>query len=395
MMIPPRYAAFATVFPSKGEERDALLDGPDYGFDIHSERLIQMLDSKAMRDSVISKFNLAAHYDVEMNDIQGPDKLMKKYFKYIRFNKTLYSSVVISVTDTDPVLAAEIANYISHVVNHINANMIRESTMEGLRNIEAAIADRSMRIHALEDTLAKVKAGNMQLAAGTLTGQLDQRKSTMQTVQKRIDEIRRQFNIYNYENQINNLNTELSAARSQFLESSGKVESLQLEPTRPYSDSLMRIFKAEKEGASRRIQYYEAEIGKLVSVNAEYQMLTEKFEGEVALLRQSESAYNQLTGSFEPELENSQLLMKRQDLTWELTQLNELKRKYEVGRIALYDPTPAAYIVSPAVPTYEKISPQVALNTILAFAFGLFFTLVVLILSERIRESIRQTRSKA
>jgi uncharacterized protein involved in exopolysaccharide biosynthesis len=354
-----------------------------------------MLDAEALRDSVIQRFNLVDHYGIDASEPDWRDQLLKQYFKNIKCNKTLYSSVVISVRDTDPVMAADMANYIAETVNKVHFNMLRATTEEGIRKLSEAIHAKEQQVNRIEDTLRSLKSLNLAAATGTLQNQVKERNNSRSEVLRRLEQLQRNHNITEVNEQLSLYNTELAHARSQYLESSGKVESLEKEKATSSTDSLLRIFRAEREGAQRRTNYYEAEIQKLMDVHTEFTTLHQRLEAENQLLTASEAAFNQLTGEFEPNLLTTQLLVTQDDLEWELAQLNELRRKHEIAQVSLFDPTPAAYLVSPARPTRIKTSPTTLLNTVLAFAFGLFATVVFLFLAERTREGLKKMRPQA
>ena len=72
-----------------------------------------------IRDSVIAKFDLMNHYDIDTASDYPRTKLFKEYENKIEFNRTQFMSVEINVLDIDPRIAADIANYIYKLVDKV------------------------------------------------------------------------------------------------------------------------------------------------------------------------------------------------------------------------------------------------------------------------------------
>jgi uncharacterized protein involved in exopolysaccharide biosynthesis len=97
----------------------------EYGDEQQAEQLLQILSSGEIRDSVIQKFDLMNHYDIDPNSDYPRTKLFKEYENKIEFQRTQFMSVEINVLDTDPQIAADIANYISKLVDKVKRRVAR------------------------------------------------------------------------------------------------------------------------------------------------------------------------------------------------------------------------------------------------------------------------------
>jgi hypothetical protein len=74
----------------------------EYGDEQQAEQLLQILNSGEIRDSVIQKFDLMAHYEIDEDTKYRRTKLFKEYASKIEFARTQFMSVEINVMDTDP-----------------------------------------------------------------------------------------------------------------------------------------------------------------------------------------------------------------------------------------------------------------------------------------------------
>ena len=110
--IPKEYRSTAIIFPPAGLSLDYNVDNPNFGYDIEADRLLQILQSSQIRDSIISKFNLVEYYKLDKSEKEWLFKLNKKYRRDVTFNRTQYMSILVSAQTTDPEMSSNIVNYI-------------------------------------------------------------------------------------------------------------------------------------------------------------------------------------------------------------------------------------------------------------------------------------------
>lgn len=103
IFMKPRFKSVAFIYPSN------ILP---YSDESQTEQMLQWLNSIEVRDSVIKKFDLAKHYGISPSEKYFLSTLGFMYDKNVKISKTQYESVEVSVTDTDPVMARDIANAI-------------------------------------------------------------------------------------------------------------------------------------------------------------------------------------------------------------------------------------------------------------------------------------------
>lgn len=102
--------SYALFYSLKERAQDALA----YGDEEYVEQYLQLAKSSKLREKIAADFGLMAHYGIEDSDPKKYSKLEKKMDKYIRVNRTSYNSVEVIVDDTDPELAAQIANAVMY-----------------------------------------------------------------------------------------------------------------------------------------------------------------------------------------------------------------------------------------------------------------------------------------
>lgn len=135
LLITPLYLSTAIVFPaasstvSFSEQRNAKTASMDFGEEEQAEQLVQILQSSKIRDRIVSKFNLMAHYDIDPTDQNKYYKLVKQYDGHFTFTRTRFGSIKIDVLDKDPKLAATMANSIVELIDSVKNEMVSQRTI--------------------------------------------------------------------------------------------------------------------------------------------------------------------------------------------------------------------------------------------------------------------------
>lgn len=105
VFITPLYKSYAVVYPANVES---------YSEESETEQMLQIFNSQDIKDSVINKFNLAKHYDINPEYKYFRTALLNEYKEKVSISKTPYESVRIEVLDHDPDTAALMVNAIIH-----------------------------------------------------------------------------------------------------------------------------------------------------------------------------------------------------------------------------------------------------------------------------------------
>ena len=159
--ITPLYKSTTIIYPTSSNSISKVLISTTYqsekdimniGEDEQTEQMLQVLNSNRVRDKVISRFNLMEHYDI--NDSRYPiTKLNKLYDARIKFRRTEYNAVKITVLDSDAELSARIANEIAEIFDSTMNQMQKEVATEAYRIVEQEYNTLVAEMNALEDSL--------------------------------------------------------------------------------------------------------------------------------------------------------------------------------------------------------------------------------------------------
>lgn len=131
VFMTPRFRSTAIVYPANLNS---------YSAETRTDQLLQLLESNAIRDSVLRKFDLMRHWKMDTLRPTGRTMLYLEYRDRVDISKTRYESVQIEVVDEDPATAKGMVDEMLHQVNLLARRLQREKSAEVL-----AIADRNIR----------------------------------------------------------------------------------------------------------------------------------------------------------------------------------------------------------------------------------------------------------
>jgi capsular polysaccharide biosynthesis protein len=146
--IKPRYKSSATVYPAN------LIP---FSEESATEQILQMLQSTYIRDAVIQKFDLAAHYEIDMNAKDAHTQLNGQWKSFVSISKNQYESVDIEVTDTDPKMASDIADAIMSELNNKISTLHKEKTREVKNIIEKQLVIKTKQLDSLGKGLQELR----------------------------------------------------------------------------------------------------------------------------------------------------------------------------------------------------------------------------------------------
>jgi len=198
LMMTPYYMSRAVVFPTKSNSVDFNSNSRnsvvEFGDEADAERLLQVLISPEIRDSLTNKYNLYEHYEIDSNDAHAKFEFQKAYEGNVKFDRTRYNSINIDVYDTDPQQAADMANDIVRLVDTVMNRMIRERAVGPMYAVQSEVAlikeemgDYSDKLRSLSDSgvVSKDERGNMY--ADYLEALKSGRNDLAQEIKRKID----------------------------------------------------------------------------------------------------------------------------------------------------------------------------------------------------------------
>jgi uncharacterized protein involved in exopolysaccharide biosynthesis len=152
-----KYLSTGIIYPANNYNRDQLLSNPQFGTEVETEQLMQLLESQSIRDSVINKFDLIGYYKIDKSDKDWKNQLNLKFIKDITFFRSKYLSVVISAKTTDPKMSANIVNYIISVVNNYKTQIFADNRKKELAYQKSRVSSQEKVLDSIENQIYALK----------------------------------------------------------------------------------------------------------------------------------------------------------------------------------------------------------------------------------------------
>lgn len=135
IFITPLYKSYAVVYPSNISP---------YSDENETEQMVQMFQSRDIRDSVISKFNLPKHWGIDSTYEYFMSTMVWYWEQRVTVSKTPYEAVEIEVLDPDPKIACDMTTAIVDFYNIKVRGLHKEKFGEVVVNYNY-IMDRKQR----------------------------------------------------------------------------------------------------------------------------------------------------------------------------------------------------------------------------------------------------------
>ena len=160
--IKPLYKSTVILYPTSSNSISKAListtfqsnkDILEFGESEQTEQMLQVLNSNRIQDKVIEKYHLMEHYGIKTTDRYPYTKLNKLYENRIKFRRTEYNAVKITVMDTDAEMAAQMANDIAELFDSTMNAMQKEVAVKAFQLVQTEYTSLCDEMAALEDSL--------------------------------------------------------------------------------------------------------------------------------------------------------------------------------------------------------------------------------------------------
>jgi len=128
-----------------------------YGNDTDVDRLLTIANSSDIKSNLIQEFGLYEHYEIDPKSKDAQHKINLKFSKLYNITKTKLDAIELSVEDTEPELAARIANSARDKINDWAQKTVKNSQLKLLETFENKIKKNEKLLHALGDSLTRLK----------------------------------------------------------------------------------------------------------------------------------------------------------------------------------------------------------------------------------------------
>lgn len=153
-----KYVSYGIIFPSNNNSVESVIDNPTVGYDVEADRLLQMLLSDAVFDSVSNRFDLVKYYEIDTTDSDWRDKLHENYSEDISFTRSQYMSIIISAKTSSPQLSADIVNYIIDRCDGLRNRLFKQNMLTAFNAIEKEYREKKNTVDTLEKQISVLRS---------------------------------------------------------------------------------------------------------------------------------------------------------------------------------------------------------------------------------------------
>ena len=161
LFIKPMYRSTAIVFAPMFnslmlENFDMKNDIRRYGEENETEQLLQILNSRDFKDTLVRHFNLIEYYDIDTTHRHWKSKLYKKLDNNIHIKRTQFGGIAISVYDVNPQHAAMLANAMVDKLDVFKNKIDQERSRAAGELLQRQIIEVNARLTTVNDSIQKL-----------------------------------------------------------------------------------------------------------------------------------------------------------------------------------------------------------------------------------------------
>jgi tyrosine-protein kinase Etk/Wzc len=180
--LTPLYQSEVIIYPPATNSNRMLIErDARFGSDKEIDEQIQLLRSSVVRDSVIVKFKLYQHYEIDATQSDKKYKLYKVYDDHVKIDRTRFNSISISVLDKDPMRAAAMADFIVATGDALRSSIIKAKLTEAVQSLEKSLFELSFSTDKIAEELNK--SYGKPVASGTIFN----KRNSMEQLKEQLD----------------------------------------------------------------------------------------------------------------------------------------------------------------------------------------------------------------
>lgn len=147
LFITPKFSSRAVIYPS---------NVAPYSDESETEQLLQWLQSRDIKDSMIQRFDLGKHYEIGKNYKYYYSTLLYEYSQNVSIGKTQYESIEIEVLDKDPERAKEMVEAVIALVNNKIRRIQKDKYQEVLAINRNLLEKKEREIDSVKQVLVNL-----------------------------------------------------------------------------------------------------------------------------------------------------------------------------------------------------------------------------------------------
>lgn len=163
LFIKPKYKSTAIIYGPRTnsvakillneENYNERLDIKAYAIEEETEQMMQLLNAREIKDSLIQRFNLVEHYDLDTKSKGWYTKILKMMNGDISIKRTDFGAIAISVTDNDPEMAYNMTNAILQLLDTIKNHTEHERAVAAYNALCKQLDSITREVNRIDDSI--------------------------------------------------------------------------------------------------------------------------------------------------------------------------------------------------------------------------------------------------
>jgi len=161
LVMKERYKSTVTMFATQqhsfGEQLLEDVKKEDvlaYGEEEDAERLMQILNSDAIRNKIIEDFDLWTVYDIPRDSKGARSKIGREYNENVTARITRFGSIEVAVLDEKPDRARDMANSVAAYADSVSNAIRNERARDAFQYAESSLRTLETELKVLEDSMS-------------------------------------------------------------------------------------------------------------------------------------------------------------------------------------------------------------------------------------------------
>ncbi|MDR0205672.1 MAG: hypothetical protein LBI45_00165 [Bacteroidales bacterium] len=166
LFIRPQFTAQTVIYAPRTNAVSKIINGENiqnerldikaYAIEEETEQMMQLLNSREIKDVLIEKYGLVKYYGIKTNRKAWKAKLYKILDGVVNIKRTQFGAITISVNDWDPQQAATMANDIAAELDSLKNRIERERALAAYNLVETQIQEALEFRSQVTDSIRKL-----------------------------------------------------------------------------------------------------------------------------------------------------------------------------------------------------------------------------------------------
>ena len=382
--LPKKYLSYGNIIPSALSKTEDLSLSPKAGMQLDADRLVEVLSSQRMRDTLINHLNLAEKFEMDTSEEGWRDKLNLKIIKTLQFERTRNLSIAITATTGNPEFSAQLVNTAIDNVDKIRAAMARQQLQASVNSHEKIYLQKEEELFNILDSISYYQHTGSGEILNKIQTEVNEIRTKREATRKALSDYRNSYGFFDLNKHLDLLQEKHEEANLAWLKENATYELLsgKLSP----NDTAVLFSEARRNAADQQRKDLEKRLQALKGIQKDYQALAQQHQLETELLNSASKRYEELMQSTNPEMSSMAYKVWLDKYENEKARLNHLKMNWEKAAAFYEIPLPSTFVLDRAQASTLPVAPSYVQNALLGALLALIISLASLTIEQRFRK---------